>query len=98
MKQKLKSKLVQKMRGGENSRNIVDSGGVINSRNMEGTALDLSPKMSESISVPVGNTGGGGESDTSPMSVSPPKSDNEMGPQDLRKASKKSDWQVNFFD
>ncbi len=101
MKQKLKSKLVQKMRGGgensgENSRNMDEgSGGVGNSRNMEGTALDLSPKMSESIPIPGGNTGG--ESDTSPVSVSPPKSDIDMAPLDMRKALKKSDWQVNFF-
>ncbi len=103
MKQKLKSKLVQKIRGGENSRNNIDVVGNNNGRHiMEETGgVDSSPPDISSTSIPIEGGGNrGGESDTSPMSVSPSTSNGgggDMGHLDIMKALINPDWKVSFF-
>ena len=106
MKQKLKSKLVQKIRGGENSRNNIDVVGNNNGRHImeeTGGVDSSSPPDISSTSIPIVGGGGGnrgGESDTSPMSVSPSNTSSGgggMGPLDIRKALINPDWKVSCF-
>ncbi|MCP3662670.1 MAG: hypothetical protein GY696_09275 [Gammaproteobacteria bacterium] len=100
MKQKLKSKLVQKIRSGENSRNNIDVVGNNNGRHiMEETGgVDSSSPPDISTSIPIGGGGNrGGESDTSPMSVSPSNTSSGGGGMDIRKALINPDWKVSCF-